>query len=71
MKHHPDVEYDEDLLLNDENDNILTKEDPSIIEMFFSLHGVYIIASFLLFLGLNYSLDFLDGKSKIRKVRSS
>ena len=68
MKHHPDIEYNEDLLLNDENDSILNKEDPTLIGMLFSLHGMYIIASFAVFLGINYALDLTEGGSKRKKV---
>lgn len=71
MKHHPDIEYNEDLLLNDENDSILTQENPTLLGMLFSLHGMYIVASFLLFLGINYALDLSEGSgSKRRKVHS-
>lgn len=71
MKHHPDIEYNEDLLLNDENDSILTQENPTLIGMLFSLHGIYIIASFILFLGINYALDLSEGSgSKRRKVHT-
>lgn len=69
MKHHPDIEYNEDLLLNDENDSILAQENPTLIGMLFSLHGMYIVASFLVFLGINYALDLSESSSlKRRKV---
>lgn len=67
MKHHPDIEYDEDLLLNDENDSILTKDEPTLFGMFFTLHGAYIIASFVLFLGLNYAIDLTEDKLHRKK----
>lgn len=70
MKHHPDIEYNEDLLLNDENDSILTQENPTLIGMLFSLHGIYIIASFLVFLGINYALDLSESNNKRKKVHN-
>ncbi len=71
MKHHPDIEYNEDLLLNDENDTILKRDDPTLIGILFSLHGGYIICSFLIFLGINYALDLTDGSNKKRKVHDN
>jgi len=70
MKHHPDVEYNEDLLLNDDSDSILTKEDPTLIGMLFSLHGLYIIGSLGLFLVINYSLELFDSKDHKKKIHS-
>jgi heat shock protein HspQ len=57
LRHHTDMEYDEDSILNDDNDDILKQEEPSIFSIFFTFHGICIIASFVVFLFLNYLLD--------------
>jgi hypothetical protein len=57
LRHHPDLEYDEDKILDDDNDDILNQEEPSIFSIFFTFNGSCIIASFVVFLMLNYLLD--------------
>lgn len=69
LKHHPDLEYDEELLLNDENDQLLNKEDVGIVNVLFSTHGAIIFGSFSLLLLLDYIIDMTDGKKK-RKVHT-
>ena len=66
MKHHPDIEYDEDLLLNDENDHLLNREDVGFLNVLFSLSGSYIFASFALFMMIDYVCDIGDNSSKKR-----
>lgn len=68
MKHHPDLEYDEDLLLNDENDQLLNRDDVGFLNVMFSLHGSYIFLSLSLFLVIDYLLDMFDNSGKKKKV---
>ena len=71
MKHHPDIEYDEDLLLNDENDHLLNTEDVGFLNILFSLHGSYIFLSFGAFLIIDYIIDITErGNNKKRLVHA-
>lgn len=67
LRHSPDEEYDEDAVLNEDNDSLLMKEDPSMFDILFTLHGAYIILSLGIFLGINYALDVVDQKPRTRK----
>jgi hypothetical protein len=70
LRHHADEDYDEESVLNDENDSILFKEDPSLISVFFTFQGICIISSFAVFLALNYLLDNLTGNVKKNKIKA-
>ena len=65
LKHHHDLEYDEELLLNDENDQLLNREDVGVLNVLISVHGSYIIASVGLFLLLDYFIDMLGSRKKV------
>jgi hypothetical protein len=69
LRHHPDEIYDEDAVLNDESDSILTKDDGGLFDLFFSIHGGYIFLSLGLFFALNYILDVADKKSSSAKLK--
>jgi hypothetical protein len=69
LRHNADEDFDEESVLNDENDSILMKEEPSIFGVFFTLQGICILISFGVFLSLNYLLDNLTGESG-RKVKT-
>ncbi len=63
LRHHPDKVYDEDAILN-QDDNIFFKEEPSIFKIFFTLQGAYIFVSLAVMLVLNYALDLFESKSR-------
>jgi hypothetical protein len=57
LRHHTDLEIDEDRILNEDSDHLLEQEEPSIFSIFFTFHGMCIVASFVVFLILNQLLD--------------
>ena len=68
LRHNPDLEFDEEKILNEDNDHLLFKEDPSFFNIFFTFNGMCIIASFLIFLFINYYIDiFTKENKKIKK----
>lgn len=69
LKHHPDLEYDEEFLLNDDNDHLLSREDAGVVNVLFSVHGSYIFFSFFVFFIIDYLIDLTEG-SKKRKVHN-
>ena len=70
MKHHPDIEYDEDLLLNDENDHLLDTQDVGFLNILFSLHGSYIFMSFAIFMVIDYIIDIADSTGSKKRVHA-
>jgi hypothetical protein len=68
-RHHPDEIYDEDAVLN-EDDNVLLKEEPGILSLFFTVNGMYILLSLAVFLLLNNGLDVFEPRSKRNKIKS-
>jgi hypothetical protein len=69
LRHNADEDFDEESVLNDDNDSILTKEEPSIVSVFFTFQGVCILFSFGVFLMLNYLLNNLTD-SPARKLKA-
>ena len=59
-RHHPDEIYDEEAALN-EDDSLIIREEPSIFNIFLTIYGFYITASFTVFLMLTYALDIYSG----------
>ena len=64
-KHNPEEVYDEEAALN-EDDSILIKDEPSIFQIFFTVHGAYVLFSFLFFLVLSSGLDFLESEPNVK-----
>lgn len=62
-KHDPEEVYDEEAALT-EDDSLIIKDQPSIFNIFFTVHGGYVLFSFIFFLLLSYALDFLEGSNK-------
>lgn len=72
LRHSPDEELDEEEAMNSEDDRIIEPDEPSILSILFTVQGGYIIASFVVFLAINYGLDVIDSKpsSKSNKVKT-
>jgi len=68
-RHHPDEIYDEDAILNQE-DNLLLKDEPGIFNIFFTVYGGYILISLSIFLLLNYILESNERNLKIVKIKT-
>ena len=71
IRHHPDEIYDEDAILN-QDDKIFFREEPSFLNIFFTLQGAYIFISLAVMLLLNYALDsfeFLSNSSKGKRAK--
>lgn len=62
-KHSQEEVYDEDAALN-EDDSVLTLDEPGFINIFFTVHGAYVLISFGMFLLLNYALDTIENSKK-------
>jgi hypothetical protein len=69
LRHHPDEIYDEDAALADDNDHTVIKEDSGILSLFFNTEGVYIFASFAVFIALNYALEAADTEVRKKSAR--
>jgi hypothetical protein len=70
LRHSPDEELDEEAAMNSEDDRIIEKDEPSILSIFFTIQGAYIILSFIVFLAINYALDVMDSKPKGKKIKT-
>lgn len=71
LRHDPDEEYDEDSILDEETEGPLKKEDVTLLSVFFTLHGAYILLSLGVFFGINYALENMDQPTRRRKVKSN
>lgn len=72
LRHHPDEVYDEDAALSQEDDMFI-KDEPSILKIFISLQGAYIVMSLGVMLMINYILDQFESinRSSVKKLKVS
>ncbi len=66
-RHNPEEVYDEDAALN-EDDSVLVNDEQSIFNIFFTIHGAYILVSMGVFLVLNYALESFETNDR-RKIK--
>lgn len=59
LRHHSDEVFEEETLLNEDTESLRVAEDHSIISIFGTLPGMFILASICLFFVLNFLADFL------------
>lgn len=70
LKHHPDEIYDEEAALSMDLEDLISRDERSLLQIFNTTQGMFILISFAIFLGMNFMLDALENHgSKNKKAK--